>query len=153
MLVLINLLFNQESDIKKYTTPTLKAFKWGKDRFSHLGYDLFTIYFSKKFDCYLFKYKENSYIPRHKDPSFGYDHHIRFNFVLKKPEKGGTFYCNKMIYSGFNNRLFIFDASKSYHKIDKITKGTRYLLGIGIRFNNNSLCFKIYKKVTNYGYK
>ena len=58
-----------------------------------------------------------------------------------------------MIYSGFNNRLFIFDASKAYHKIDKITKGTRYLLGIGIRFNNNSLCFKIYKKVTNYGYK
>ena len=51
-----------------------------------------------------------------------------------------------MIYSGFNNRLFIFDASKSYHKIDKITKGTRYLLGIGIRFNNNSLCFKNEKK-------
>ena len=81
----LNNIVVSSSDMEKHTTSTLKIFKWGKDRFSHLGYDLFTIYFCKKFDCYLFKYKENSYITRHKDTSFGYDHHIRFNFVLKIP--------------------------------------------------------------------
>ena len=69
-------------------------FRWGDDKFSHLGYKIFTIFFNKRFDCYFFHYKEGSYIPRHKDPSFG-KRHYRLNIVLKKPKEGGQWLCKK----------------------------------------------------------
>lgn len=106
-------------------------FKWGNDKYSHLGYKLFTFIFCKRFDCYLFYYKEGSYIPRHKDPSFGMRHY-RLNFVLKDADVGGQFVCQKMIWS-YKNRIFLFRADNSYHKIEKIEKGNRILLSFGIR--------------------
>lgn len=105
--------------------------RWGDDKFSHLGYKIFTIFFNKRFDCYLFHYKEGSYIPRHKDPSFG-KRHYRLNIVLKKPKEGGQWLCKKTIFN-FKERVIVFRADDSYHQITKITKGDRWLLSFGIR--------------------
>ncbi len=107
-------------------------FRWGDDKFSHLGYRLFTFFYSERFDCYLFHYREGSYIPRHKDPSYG-KRHYRFNIVLKKPKEGGDFICKKTILSLFNGRIMLFRADNSYHQITPITKGTRWLLSFGVR--------------------
>lgn len=107
-------------------------FRWGDDKFSHLGYRIFTFFFSKRFDAYLFHYCEGSYIPKHKDPSFGMKHY-RLNIVLKKPEKGGEFICKNKIFSICNDRIIFFRADTEYHKINKIEKGERFLLSFGIR--------------------
>lgn len=106
-------------------------FHWGNDKFSHLGYKIFTLAFCKRFDLYLFHYKEGSYIPKHKDPSFGMKHY-RINVVLKKPDKGGQFICKNKL-SLFNGRIICFRADTEYHKITKIEKGNRWLLSLGIR--------------------
>jgi hypothetical protein len=104
--------------------------KWGKDRY-HTGYDIFTIFFSKCFDCYFFKYHEGSYIPRHKDPSSG-RRVYRLNVVLKKPDEGGEFVCNKMIWS-WKDRVFLFRADTSYHYVTPIEKGSRWLFSLGFK--------------------
>ncbi|WNA16101.1 2OG-Fe(II) oxyGenease [Xanthomonas phage XaC1] len=107
-------------------------FRWGNDKYSHLGYRIFTLAYCKRFDLYLFKYNEGSFIPKHKDPSFGMRHY-RLNLVLKKPDKGGEFICNNKIFSIFNDRIMLFRADTEYHKITKVEKGTRWLLSLGIR--------------------
>ena len=116
--------------VKILQKPSLRWFRWGNDKFN-TGYKVFTLFFSKRFDCYLFYYPKGSLIPRHKDPSFGYRHY-RLNIVLKKPDEGGQFLCKKMIWS-FNNKVYLFRADDSYHSCTQITKGTRILLGFGVR--------------------
>jgi hypothetical protein len=57
---------------------------------------------------------------------------------LKKAEVGGEFRCAKMIFSKWN-RLFLFRADSSYHRVTKIEKGSRWVLSFGWtnRFKQN----------------
>lgn len=103
---------------------------WGKDTY-HTGYDIFTLFFSKSFDAYIFRYPEGSYIPKHKDPSCG-RRIYRLNFVIKKAKNGGEFKCQKMIFSLFS-RIHFFRADTSYHYVTKIEEGSRILLSFGFK--------------------
>ena len=118
---------------KLQTNPTLKLWKWGNDRFSNLGYKIFTLAYIKGiFDCYLFYYKKGSYIPKHKDPS-KYGKQYRFNIVLKKPSAGGEFVCKGKHFNLWDRFIF-FRADRDYHYINKITQGTRLMLSFGFYF-------------------
>ena len=104
--------------------------KWGDDAY-HTGYRIFTLFFSKVFDCYVFHYKEGSYIPRHKDPGSG-RRVYRLNIELVKAKKGGTFVCKKLIWSKWG-RVYLFRADDSYHYVTPIEQGSRWLLSFGFK--------------------
>ena len=112
----------------------MSLWKWGDDTY-HTGYRIFTLAFSKMFDCYIFHYKEGSYIPKHKDPSCGRKIY-RLNFELVKAKEGGQFVCNNMIFSLFG-RIHFFRADTSYHYVTPITKGKRILLSFGFKFKKS----------------
>lgn len=106
--------------------------RWGEDVYG-TGYRLFTLFFSKRLgiDCYLFHYKEGSYIPKHKDPSAG-GRMYRLNIELVKAKKGGQFVCKKMIWQ-WRDRIYFFRADDSYHYVTPIEEGTRWVFSIGKR--------------------
>lgn len=108
--------------------------RWGEDKFA-TGYKLFTLMYIKslRWDLYLFKYPEGSWLPKHKDPS-KYGAHYRFNIVLKKPKKGGEFICKEVIFKWW--RFCLFRADTNYHKVTKIEKGTRWMLSFGFTLKN-----------------
>ena len=87
--------------------------------------------FTKVFDCYVFHYKEGSYIPRHKDPSGGRKIY-RLNIEIVKPKAGGQFVCNKMIWS-WASRIYLFRADTSFHYVTPIEQGSRWLLSFGFK--------------------
>lgn len=112
---------------QKTQKPTLSWWKWGNDKFA-TGYKIFTIFWSKWFDIYLFRYESGSHIPKHKDPG---KFHYRINWVIKKPKSGGEFICNNYN-CWIKDRLFGFRADKNYHKVTK-TEGERWVLSIGFK--------------------
>lgn len=104
--------------------------RWGKDTFD-TGYRVLTLFHSRRLgvDCYLFRYVEGAYIPKHKDPATG-GKMYRFNIELIKAITGGEFKCPKMIWS-WRDRLYFFRADNSYHKVTTIDKGSRWVLSFG----------------------
>jgi hypothetical protein len=107
----------------------LRLWRWGNDTY-HTGYRIFTVAFTKAFDCYVFHYKEGAYIPRHKDPSCG-RRIYRLNFELVKADRGGEFVCAKTIFRWW--RIVLFRADTSYHYVTPIEKGRRILLSFGFK--------------------
>ena len=112
------------------STSTLKLWRWGEDTY-RTGYKIFTIFFSKCFDTYIFHYREGTYIPKHKDPSSGRKIY-RLNIELVKAVSGGQFICNKMIWQ-WKDRIYLFRADTSYHYVTPIEKGSRWLLSFGFK--------------------
>lgn len=107
------------------------------------GYYKLKIFASEwlKMDCYILKYPEGSSVPRHIDKltpklSMYYDHN-RLNIILKHPEKGGVFWCEKPFISG--PRFILFRPDEHKHSISKIEEGTRYVLGIGWLWRRGTL--------------
>ena len=84
----------------------------------------------------MFKYKEGSYIPKHKDPSSNRKVY-RLNIVLVKANRGGEFICPKCLFN-FKNRVFLFRADTSYHKVTKIENGQRILLSLGFKLKEKA---------------
>lgn len=105
----------------------MTLFKWGNDRFSHLGYKIFTLFYNRFLDVYIFKYEKGSYIPKHKDPK-KYGAMYRLNVVLGDPTQ---FYCNGP-HINIKNRFILFRADKYKHWTDK-TKKRRFVLSIGVK--------------------
>lgn len=105
-------------------------FKWGNDTY-HTGYRIFTLAYSKLLgiDIYLFHYKKGSYIPKHKDPCRN-GKMYRVNIEIVKAKKGGQFICPKMIWS-WKDRIYVFRADDSYHKVTPIEEGSRWVLSFG----------------------
>jgi hypothetical protein len=50
---------------------------------------------------------------------------------LKKPERGGVFRAEKVIFNLFN-RIYFFRPDKYLHSVSKIEKGHRKLLSIAL---------------------
>ena len=121
---------------KQIGKSSLKWLKWGNDTY-HTGYSVFTIFYTKLIDIYIIKYPENSYIPKHKDPSSG-RRIYRVNFFLKNAEIGGQFKCNRVIFN--YGRLVIFRADNTYHSVSKVEKGTRVVLSIGVKLKDTNKC-------------
>lgn len=104
--------------------PTLKLWKWGVDKF--VGYRLFTVFYSKIFDIYLFDYPEGSHIPKHKDPGRW---HYRFNIFFGKGKS--EFICQDALIN--NKYISLFRADKYYHKTSIVKGGNRYVLSFGFK--------------------
>lgn len=107
---------------------------WIKGR-QNSGYYKLKLLVSKffKFDIYILKYPKGSYIDTHKDPVEGYEHH-RLNIILKRPKKGGTFFCGARHCTGQYpdyNRIIKFRPDILKHSLNRIEEGTRYVLSIG----------------------
>lgn len=99
-------------------------FRWGNDKFSHLGYKLFTIFYCKWFDFYIFKYSPGSYIPKHKDPGRW---HYRLNFIFGGNAK---FVCRNALIN--RKHITLFRADKYYHRTTP-TDSTRYVISFGFK--------------------
>jgi hypothetical protein len=82
-----------------------------------------------KFDVYLLKYPEGSEIPEHIDSAIiPFHEHHRLNIELKRAEFGGSFRMNGYVKP---RRVHYFRPDLVPHSVDKIRKGTRYVLSIG----------------------
>ena len=109
---------------QKKQKPTLRLWRWGNDKFK--GYKIFTIFYCKFFDIYLFKYPEGSFIPKHKDPG---NWHYRFNIFFGKGR--AEFICKKAIIN--NKFISLFRADKYYHRTTAVKGGNRYVLSFGLK--------------------
>lgn len=89
----------------------------------------------RKWDIYLLRYPVGSGIPRHKDPVP--DHrHYRLNIYLWNAQAGGVPEHDGVIIS---NRFFtLFRPDLFGHSVTPVTKGTRYVLSLGLVKHNTS---------------
>ena len=93
------------------------------------GYYKFRVISKWFFDCYILKFVEGSVIKPHTDKVTSKKHY-RLNIILAHAEKGGEFNCTKYI---VNKKYFkLFRPDLYTHSVTEITKGTRYVLSIGI---------------------
>lgn len=81
-----------------------------------------------KIDLYLLKFPEGSEIPEHTDNTDS-GRHFRLNIVLVRATKGGEFRCRSPIYE--SSRIKFFRPDLSPHAVEKVVKGTRYVLSLG----------------------
>lgn len=80
------------------------------------------------FDLYLLKYPPGSSIPEHTD-KVPECRHYRVNIVVKKAQAGGVFRAKRQILNWRRLKVFRSDYP---HEVSPITKGTRYVLSLGI---------------------
>ncbi|MEO2281041.1 2OG-Fe(II) oxygenase [Pseudoalteromonas pernae] len=81
-----------------------------------------------KFDCYLLRFKQGSFIKRHTD-TVAAGRHYRLNVVLKTAKKGGEFECEQAIYA--SKRIKLFRPDINAHAVTLVEEGTRYVFSIG----------------------
>ena len=103
--------------------------KWIKGR-QNSGYDKMRIILSSyfKFDLYILRFNEGSYIDTHVDPVKA-GKHFRLNIILKNAKKGGEFVCKNTIFR--NSFINYFRPDIEEHGVTRIYRGTRYVLSIG----------------------
>lgn len=82
-----------------------------------------------RWDAYLLRYPEGSFIPPHRDVVEGFRHY-RFNVLLRQPSWGGLFYTEAPIYITKRIKFFRSDFE---HAVSKVGKGGRLMLSIGWR--------------------
>ena len=108
----------------------MKYFTWENGR-QETGYSKMCIVstrFPIGWDFYILKYSVGSEIPAHTDPVSDRNHY-RLNIIVRKPKKGGEFFCEKTIINTDRIKLFRPDLYK--HSLTKIEEGERYVLSIG----------------------
>lgn len=84
----------------------------------------------KRFSINVVTYHEGHHVLKHNDP-MGEGRYFKFNVVLKKPQKGGHFFAEKVIFNLFD-RVYFFRPDKYMHSVSKIEKGQRALLSIAV---------------------
>lgn len=81
-----------------------------------------------RFDLWILRFPEGSYIDSHVDPvEDGYNHY-RLNVIIKRSENGGVFFGEPIWRS---IRVILFRPDISVHGVTKVEKGTRYVLSLG----------------------
>ena len=85
-------------------------------------------------DLHLLRYRTGSSIPQHTDPVEFADHY-RFNIILTEAE-GGEFKCDNMIFE--TKRIKFFRPDRVGHSVSEVSKGTRYVLSIGVAIPQTS---------------
>ncbi len=78
----------------------------------------------------LVTYPRGHQVLRHNDPMGG-GRYYKFNIVLKKPEKGGVFDADKVIFSWFN-RIYFFRPDLYSRSVSRIEEGQRKLLSLAL---------------------
>lgn len=101
-------------------------FRWEDGR-QKTNYEKMTLVCLLFFDLYLLRYPTGSAIAPHTDP-VPRGKHFRLNLVVKKAE-GGKFVCSEAFLNW--NRIKLFRPDIHKHSVEKITKGTRYVLSFG----------------------
>jgi hypothetical protein len=90
----------------------------------------YALFSSKRLAINVVTYKEGHRVIEHNDP-MGSGRYYKFNVVLKKPERGGLFRAEKVIFNLFD-RIYFFRPDKYLHSVSKIEKGHRKLLSIAL---------------------
>ncbi|GGW82663.1 2OG-Fe(II) oxygenase [Alteromonas halophila] len=88
------------------------------------------LFSSKRLSVNLVTYHEGHRVLEHNDP-MGSGRYFKFNVVLKKPQKGGVFYAERVIFRLFD-RIYLFRPDKYLHRVSRIEKGKRTLLSIAL---------------------
>ena len=102
----------------------------GRQNTGYLKKKIFQFFLTQDlgFDMYVLRYPEKSSIPEHTDPVDGFDHY-RFNFVWRKPFKGGRLFIEgKEVFK----RWSFFRPDKQKHYVTPIIRGERGVLSIGM---------------------
>lgn len=90
-------------------------------------------------DCYIIRYPEGSCIPEHKDDAPMQTEHHRINCLLQAAEQGGVLTVAESTFSLAAGDAYLFRPDLSVHSVSTVTKGTRYLLTMGILREANSV--------------
>ena len=78
----------------------------------------------------LVTYPEGHRVMRHNDP-MGNGSYYKLNVVLIKPEEGGVFETDRVIFSIFN-RIILFRPDLYDHSVSTIMRGKRVLLSVAL---------------------
>ncbi|MCU7555102.1 2OG-Fe(II) oxygenase [Alteromonas sp. ASW11-19] len=89
-----------------------------------------TLFSARRLSVNLVTYPQGHKVLRHNDP-MGSGRYYKLNVVLQKPEKGGVFHADKLIFSLFN-RVFLFRPDLHSHSVTKIEQGQRKLLSVAL---------------------
>lgn len=114
--------------LKKIRNLGWLQWKDGRQGSGYAKFLLLTGMFPLPFDCYILKYKEGSFISLHVD-KVDSGKHYRLNVVVKAPEKGGVFTCEKCIFKFW--RVAFFRPDMYEHAVSKIERGSRYVFSFG----------------------
>lgn len=105
----------------------MSIWRWSNGR-KKTGYEKMKIVSFWFFDCYILRFREGAYVPKHRDPVENKKHY-RLNIILQYAKAGGIFKCSNCIINWWRIRLFRPDRYK--HSVTEVTKGTRYVLSLG----------------------
>ncbi|WP_218353139.1 2OG-Fe(II) oxygenase [Alteromonas lipotrueiana] len=78
----------------------------------------------------LVTYPTGHQVLRHHDP-MGSGRYYKLNIVIKKPEAGGEFSADKVIFSWLK-RIYLFRPDLYSHSVSRIEKGQRKLLSLAV---------------------
>jgi Rps23 Pro-64 3,4-dihydroxylase Tpa1-like proline 4-hydroxylase len=93
----------------------------------------------KTWDCYLLKYPEGSFIPKHTDPVEDNKEHHRINFTFWRAKSGGQFVLHDRGLKILGHQRFAhFRPDIEPHSVRRVNEGTRYVLSIGWVKNGNN---------------
>jgi hypothetical protein len=125
--------------VREYFAPivflvnTIKNWRWEQGR-QGTGYEKMLLLRSTwlRFDVYLLRYQQGSYINWHTDPVETGLRHYRCNVVLCKAN-GGNFLVGTRGPSPIlnTNRIKVFRPDLTEHAVSEVIEGTRYVLSIG----------------------
>lgn len=85
---------------------------------------------TRRLSVNLVTYPEGHRVRRHNDPMDGGSYY-KLNFVLIKPEEGGIFDADRVIFSLFN-RVILFRPDLYDHSVSTIKRGRRVLLSFAL---------------------
>ncbi len=89
-----------------------------------------TLLSGKRLSVSLVTYPQGHKVLRHHDP-MGSGRYYKLNVVLQKPQRGGQFHADKLIFSVFN-RVFLFRPDLYSHSVTRIEQGQRKLLSVAL---------------------
>lgn len=85
---------------------------------------------TRRLSVNLVTYPEGHRVLRHNDPMGGGSYY-KLNVVVKKPEAGGVFETERVIFSLFD-RVILFRPDLYDHSVSTIERGKRVLLSIAL---------------------
>ncbi|MDR9426151.1 MAG: 2OG-Fe(II) oxygenase [Marinobacter sp.] len=88
------------------------------------------LFHSRHLNIYLVRYPEGHKVVPHVD-MVSEGRLYKLNLVLKKPDAGGRFLCEKNIFD-LGGRLYLFRPDLYQHRVSRIERGNRWLLSFAL---------------------
>jgi len=89
-----------------------------------------TFLYTRRLAINLVTYSEGHFVSKHID-MVASGRLYKLNFMLVKPQQGGVFEAEKVIFSFFN-RIILFRPDRYEHRVTEVERGKRVLLSFSL---------------------